>query len=276
MSQRIIKNYTENDVIIKDLGNKTIPANGAIDLGGNESVLIELATSDDLLEVLSQGVEKFQLNDGVRDLGFSDGIDLIRKIQRPTEIDRLGRWVVRADSRKKGFETVFTGRGDSDDGKYGEGTWFKWDFSAPSSDSRWISAPEGYKAQRIEWRFVDWVLLKEGAIYSFNMPKDSYVNMFVYVRPGDYYIHKTISKTGDVTEVPKVAEETTIISRWISYLSMEGTIEVGDELNTESAMEKPTPDSAIWAADFYVPEVENWEQAHGHWTLEIYRYKSVN
>ena len=276
MSQRIIKNYTANDIIIKDLGDVRIPADGAVDLGGDENMLIQLATSDDLLNALSMGIDKVQLNDGVRDFGFSQGIDVIRKIQKPTETDNLGRWVVRADSRKKGFETVFTGRGDSTEGKYGEGSWFKWDFEAPASDPRWISAPSGYRAQRIEWRFIDWVLLKEGAVYIFNMPKGSYMNMFITIPAGEYYLSKTIDKYGNVTETPTMTTETTTISRWVNYISLEGTIEVGDELNTESAMEKPAPNSAIWTSDIYVPETEGWQKAHGHWTLEIYRYRSIN
>lgn len=275
MSQRIFKNYTAEDIIIKDLGNVVIPANGAIDLGGDESKLMDLATSEDILKTLSMGIDKVQINDGVRDLEFANGIDIIRKIYRPTDIDNLGRWIVRADSRKRGFETIFQGRGDEEDGNYGEGTWFRWDFAAPTSDSRWVSAPSGFKAQRIEWKFLDWVLVKEGTLYSFNMPKGSYVNMYVQIPVGEYYIKKTIDSRGNVTETPAIAEQTTVINKWINSLSLEGSIPMGDELNTESAMERPAPNSATWVAEFYVPEVSGWQEAHGHWTLELYRYKSA-
>jgi len=51
---------------------------------------------------------------------------------------------------------------------------------------------------------------------------------------------------------------------------------MGDELNTESAQETPTPNEAKWVCEVVVPEVTGWQEAHGHWTLEIYRYRSIN
>lgn len=276
MSQRTIKNYTSEDFIIKDLGNVVIPANGAIDLGGNESRLVELAGSEDLLKALSQGIDKFQLNDGLKDLSFSEGVDLIRKIQRPTEVDSLGRWVVRQDSRKKHYEIIFTGRGDRENPKaYGEGTWFKYDFSAPSSDPRWIQGPEGYKVQRIEWRFLDGVLLKEGALYYYNMPKGSYINFYLIFPAGAWFYNKIIDSNFDVSRTPVQLSEDTVASRWVNYYPIEGTCPMGDELNTESAQDTPSPNYARWFAEVVVPEVEGWEQAHGHWTLEIYRYSTI-
>jgi hypothetical protein len=46
---------------------------------------------------------------------------------------------------------------------------------------------------------------------------------------------------------------------------------MGDELNTESAAENPSPSFFVWRAIITVPEVEGWEDAHGHWSLEVYR-----
>lgn len=276
MASRIIKNYTNEDFIIKDIGNIVVPANGSVDIGGDEQHLVDLAGSEDILRCLSSGVDQFQLNDGMKDLSFSEGIDLVRKIQRPTEIDSLGRWVVRADSRKRHYETVYTGRGDKENPKaYGEGSWFKFDFSVPSSDIRWVQAPFGWKKQRIEWKFLDGVLLKEGAIYFFNMPKGSYINFYVVTPTGGYYYKKTIDSNYDVTRELVEAQEDVIVSRWVVDYPLEGTAEAGDKLNTEAAQANPAPNYIIWTCDVMVPEVQGWQEAHGHWTLEIYRHSTV-
>ena len=275
MAERIIKNYTSEDFILKDLGNVIIPANGAIDLGGDESRLIELASSDDLLSALSQGIDKFQVNTG-RDLSFSEGIDVIRRIYRPTDIDPLGRWVVRQDSKKKGHEIIFTGRGDSISPKgYHNGTWFKWDFSAPDSDPRWVQTSEGWKKQKVVWQFLDGVLLKEGTFYPFNMPKGSYLNFYIVFQAGMPFYKKTIDENYDVVRTPTIAEEDTIVSRWVIDYPLEGSASMGDELNTESAQETPTPNDALWVCEIVVPEIEGWQDAHGHWTLEIYRHSAI-
>lgn len=276
MAQRIIKNYTDSDFVLTDLGNQIIPAHGALDIGGNESRLVELASSDSVLEVLAQGLDNFQLNDGIKDLGFSEGIDLIRRIQRLTTTDKFGKWIVRSDSRKSNYDTVFTGRGDKESPKeYHAGTWFRWDFSASSADERWIQAGEGYKTQRIIWKFFDGVLLKEGAIYQFNMPKGSYVNLYIKIPAGTYFYKKVLNSSNEVEKVLTQVDEETIIHRWVIDYPVEGSAPMGDELNTESATEESAPDYATWVADITVPEVEGWQEAHGHFTLEIYRYNTI-
>jgi hypothetical protein len=279
MSQRIIKNYTEEDLEINDLGDVIIPANGALDIGGNEQRLIELASSEDLFNALIQGQGKYQVNDGLRDLTTSQGVDLIRKIQKPTEVDELGRWVVRSDSRKNGWDTVFQGAGDNmQTGVIGDGVPLRFDFEAAAEDSRWLTSeqdptiPAGYKRQRIDWHFSDWVYVKEGTLYFYNMPKGSFANMWIVAPPNAFFTRKKLDAhqnleritypSGDV-EVPFV--------HWVANYPMEGTCPMGDELNTESAAETPAYPGIIWRAEFSVPEIENWEQAHGHWSLELYR-----
>jgi len=147
MSNRIIKNFTDQEYVLPDLGDIIIPANGAIDLGGNEQRLIDLATSDSLLEVLALGVDKILVNDGSKDYGFSQGIDLIRRIVAPLDFDIMGRPIMRADSRRKDYDTVFCGAGDDLlTGQIGEGTEFRWDFS---NDNGLVDAPIGFKRKRI-------------------------------------------------------------------------------------------------------------------------------
>ena len=194
MSQRIIKNYTDEDLEIEDLGDVLIPANGALDIGGNEQRFIELASSEDLFNALVKGIDSYQVNDGLKDLTMSQGTDLIRKIQRATEIDELGRWVVRSDSRKTDWDTVFQGAGDDMvTGEIGGGVPFRFDCEAEADDIRWRtddSIPTGYKRQRIDFTFNDWVFVKEGTLYFYNMPKGAYVNMWIVAPPNAFLVEK--------------------------------------------------------------------------------------
>jgi len=50
---------------------------------------------------------------------------------------------------------------------------------------------------------------------------------------------------------------------------------MGDELNTEAAPDLPAYPYFIWRAEMTVPEVEGYEDFHGHFTLEAYRSRSV-
>lgn len=275
MSQRTINNYTEEDLVIEDLGDIIIPANGALDIGGNESQLMELANSEDLLEALSQGVDKYQLNNGLKNLSKSEAIDLIRKIQRPTEIDELGRWVVRSDSRKQGWDVVFQGAGDNNTSlRSGEGTPFTFDFSVADTDLRWDNdnAPEGYKQQTIDWQFCDWTYIKEGTIYYYDIPKGSYINFEVIAPPGTIGIDKKLNDQGEIEKSYfSTGENWSSIIHWVINYRMEGSAPMGDELNTESASETPSPSYFIWRCTVTVPETTGWEQSHGHWSLEVYR-----
>lgn len=270
MSQRTIKNYTTEDYIISDLGDVVIPKNGAIDLGGDENRLIELATSDDLLNALSQGVDKFQVNDGIKDLSMSMGIDLIRRIQRIAPTDEFGREVVRSDSRRADWDVVFQGAGDDmTTGRIGAGIPFLFDFS---SAENFVTAPTGYKRKRIDWTFANHIYVKEGTFYFYNMPKGSYIDMYLVAPPTSYYPTKTLDDKQNVVRSYAQAGAIAVpFMHWVVTYHMEGSCPMGDELNTESAAEHTTPPGTIFRAEITVPEVTNWEQSHGHWSLEIYR-----
>lgn len=279
MSQRTIKNYTDEDLIIADLGDIIIPANGAADLGGDERTLMDLASSDDLLKALAQGVEKYQVFDGLRNLPFSQGIDLIRKIQRPTEVDELGRWVVRSDSRKSGWDTAFQGQGDNlATGKIGDGTPFRFDCSVPPEDTRWLTPdedptiPDGFARQRIDWFFCDWTFAKEGTIYFYDVPKGSYCDFWLVAPPGAVFNRKKLDAQQEVQSFNFPSGNRFVkFMHWVIKYPIEGNAPMGDELNTESAAGTPAYPGLIWRAEFTVPKVDGWEKAHGHWSLEMYR-----
>lgn len=273
MAVRVIKNYTLEDLVLSDIG-ETIPANSAKDIGGNESRLVELASSDHLLSALAQGADKYQVNDGSRDLSMSEGIDLVRKIQKSTTTDMLGRWVVRSDSRRENWDTVFQGAGDNlSTSELGTGTPFLFDFSANVSDERWVSSPPvGYKQQSIKWNFFKPVYIKEGTLYFFNMPKGSYCDFYVGVPNGYPYVEKTVDENYDVIRTTKTCSVDYLrFQHWVVRYHLEGSVPMGDKLNTETAAEHYTYPFHIFEAVFTVPEITGWEQAHGHWSLEIYR-----
>jgi len=75
---RLLKNKTANDCNVT-CGSSTVvvPANGQADLSEHFTVE-QLASSVSLIELIGQGVSKYQLNDGVNDLSVSDAIDLVR------------------------------------------------------------------------------------------------------------------------------------------------------------------------------------------------------
>ena len=50
---------------------------------------------------------------------------------------------------------------------------------------------------------------------------------------------------------------------------------MGDELNTESAAEFPAYPFHVFETVITVPEVTGWESAHGHWSFELYRPRTV-
>lgn len=273
MAQRTIKNYTESDLVLNDLGEEIIPANGALDMGGNESRLLELASSDDLLTALGQGIDKYQVNDGSRDLSLPDGIDLIRKIQTPTQRDERGAWIVRSDSRRLNYSVIFSCAGDDlTNHIIGGGKKFSWDFS---NDDDLITAPEGFKRKRIDVRFMDGIYMKEGTMYFFNALKGSYVDFMLAVPTGAYYEKKFIDSDNAVYKTLAQATEETVIAQWVFNYMIEGSAPMGDELNTEACSDDLVPENIIWRIEVTSPDITGIADFHGHFGLEFYRGRTV-
>jgi hypothetical protein len=272
MAIRIIKNYTTQDCIIHDLGDVVIPKNGAVDLGGDETRLIQLACSTYLLTALSQGVANFQVNDGSVDYAFDAGIDLIRRIDQTTQTDTNGRWLIRTESRRTQYDAVFAGSGD-DMVNYiiGGGTPFKWDFSTQDD---LVPAPTGFLRKQINWNFMDMIYPKEGKISFTNAPLGSYVNMFLLCPPGLPYPVKTPNANGDVVRSYRIALRPTVFQGWICNYWMEGTVAY-DTLTTEGSTDYPGMGYLIWRTEITVPDIPAAVQFHGHWIFQIYRPRSV-
>jgi len=194
-----------------------------------------------------------------------------------TQKDILGKWVVRSESRISGFDVIFTGAGDqmSGDMEIGGGTEFVFDFS---DASQLIDAPAGYKRARIDWQFNDSIFIKEGTIYFYNMPKGSYIDMYIVCPQGYPYAYKVHGRPEEdyaKMEYANATDGEVVIQHWVLKNHLEGNCPMGDEFNTESAADTAPPTHYVWRAEITVPEVTNWEESHGHWTLELYRPSSV-
>lgn len=75
---RLLKNKTEEDLILTDGSPSiSIPANDEFDLSVAWKPH-QIAESDQLVEALGQGIDKYQLNDGTDDLSVAAAIDLVR------------------------------------------------------------------------------------------------------------------------------------------------------------------------------------------------------
>ena len=276
MPARIIKNYTDQDYILDDLSGIVIPANGAVDIGGGEQQLIDLSASNDLLDALIQGTSSFQVNDGIRDLDMYEGIDLIRKVNVSPDLDNLGRWVVRSESRPKNAETVFTGAGDDiENNIIGGGQTLSWDFSDSENDDP--NPPTGFKRKRVRWNYLDGVYMKEGAAYFYNAPKGTYMDFYLIAPQGAYYekIYYDRATNKSTRVLAQALDGEAYVTHWVIHYMIEGDCPMGDELNTEAASDIIAPQEYIWEIVVTVPEVTNYEDFHGHVILECYRPRSI-
>ena len=273
MATRIIKNYTDQDYILRDLGDVTIPKNGAADIGGDETRLIQLACSENLLDALSLGISSFQVNDGIKDLGFSEGIDVIRRISQLSETDPQGRWLVRTESRRTGYDAVFSGSGDDmTNNTIGGGVPFMWDFS---TEDNLVDAPTGYKRKRIDWYFMDMIYPKEGKVSWKGAPKGSYIDMYLICPPMMPYAIKSIDSSGNIIRSYKIALQNTPLMKWISKYWIEGDSNGYDTLTTEGSTDYPALSYLIWRTEITAPNTENLSSFHGNWILQCYRPRSV-
>jgi len=87
---RIFKNKTDAEVGVR-CGNttQTIAAHDQYDLSLTFS-LPQLAACDQLVELLGQGVDTYQLNDGTSDLSVANAVDLLRNTSQKLSLDADG------------------------------------------------------------------------------------------------------------------------------------------------------------------------------------------
>lgn len=172
-----------------------------------------------------------------------------------------GKIFVRAESRPLETTTCFTGIGDSIDG-IGDGQTFSWDFS--NNDDEITPSGVDYRRKRIEFKFLDSVWMKEGTLYFYNMPKGSYADVYIVCPTGAYYK----DNNGNIHQ----ATEDTIIAHYVMHHPMEGTVAMGDELNTECCSNEIPTYYKFWI-DITIPD-ESGTTAHGNFEIELYRKRT--
>lgn len=171
-----------------------------------------------------------------------------------------GKTIIRAESRPLNTTTCFTGKGDSDT-DIGKGSELRWDFSNSDGD---ISAPSGYKRKRIEFKFLDEIYVKEGAVYFFDTQTGSYLDLYIVCPQGQYYY----DNNGDL----KQASEDTPIAHYVISHWMIGDCPMGDELNTEVCSKKIPNNYKFWL-EITVPDPDS--TCKGHISLELYRKRTI-
>ena len=175
----------------------------------------------------------------------------------PVSLD--GKQFVRAESRPLDCTTIFTGAGDNT--VIADGKELIWDFS---NDDDLITAPDGYKCKRLDFKFLDSVYVKEGTIYIKDAPKGCYLDFYLVCPTGNYYL--------DNNGIPRLAEVDTIIAHFVAKHHMHGSVPMGDELNTETCSEEIPNNYKFWI-DITTPNTD--VVSSGSISLELYRKRTV-
>jgi len=128
---KILKNNTDKDVSIDDLGGMVVPANGQRDVSTESPA--SLANSEDLVVLISN--QTFTVNDGTSDLSIGDGIDWIRNYQQKFSKTADKKLMALATRRPIGYYTYFSSAGDDHvEMKRGEGDKFMLALDATTSE----------------------------------------------------------------------------------------------------------------------------------------------
>jgi len=187
------------------------------------------------------------------------------------EKDADGKVYVRAESRPLQCTTYFTTAGDDDSSgvvqPIGAGDRMFWDASEPSGSTPWTTedAPEGMKQFSVDISFMDSIWLKEGTIYYMDCMKGSYIDMQVICPNGLYYMN-----------LGQVYQNTTgsdlIVDHYLNKHPMQGSVPMGDELNTESCSQE-LPSYLRFRMTITVPLAD--DSSYGYMEMEAYRERTV-
>lgn len=171
-----------------------------------------------------------------------------------------------SSSLPQNTNTCFTTRGDNvtvgQEAIFG-GKRIEWDFSTTDDDDP--SPPAGYKRKIIEFEFLDSIYVKEGTIYFHDAPKGSYVDFYVVCKAGNYYLKN------DGT--PALAAVDTKINHYVTAHPMTGSVPMGDELNTEQAMEQAITPGYMFRIE--VTTLDTDSVSHGVIEIECYRERTI-
>lgn len=175
-----------------------------------------------------------------------------------------GKQEVVSSSLHQGTMTCFAARGDktTTPQEIGGGEWFKWDFSNTDND---VTAPSGYKRKQIDVQFIDNIWIKEGVIYYHNKLKGSYVRFSIVCPSGQYYY----KEDGTLTQATEDVE----VYNYVIDHPIQGTVAMGDEMNTEIASINPMPPNYVMRCVVTVPDTDS--TSNGNALIELYRARTA-
>jgi hypothetical protein len=171
-----------------------------------------------------------------------------------------GKPNVIASSRPYGTETYFTTCGDDTD--IGNGKRMEWDFS--NSDDE-VTAPTGFKRKRMDLTFIDPIYIKEGSLYYHNAPKGCYGDCYVVCPIGGWFY----TNAGALAQ----ASEPTIIFHYVNKHPIQGSVPMGDELNTEETQINPIFPGYILRIEITTPDTDTL--SNGVVEFESFRARTV-
>jgi hypothetical protein len=267
MAERLIKNDTDENITIKDLGSIVIKAGETLDLGTN---IHALALSDEVITRIGNGdLKLINPNGGV--FTIAQALRIISNIPIISPMDDEGKQFVRAESRPLTCTTCFTTVGDGSGVLDGEK--LEWDASI-TTEGYWVTQaphpsmiiPDGFKLHLAVITYRDSIWIKEGTVYYMDCLKGSYFcmgalvpHMHPFMYKGAVYINIT---GGDL-----------LVDKYINKHPLQGNVPMGDELNTESCSQE-LPSYVKYMIGVFVPIEDN--QSYGCFELEIYRQRTVD
>lgn len=189
-----------------------------------------------------------------------DNLEILQSRELGEVRDEHNKLEVIAESKPPGYVTTFTCIGDNGDIANGQDLY--WDFSNTEND---ISCSvSGMKMKRIKSHFIDYVYIKEGALYFHDTLKGSYAILRIICPTGQYYY--------DHNKIPTLATEPVTVYNYVPKHFMAGSVPMGDELNTESCARDLTPPNYEMWIDVYVPDTDT--SSFGWVSLELYRTRT--
>lgn len=187
-----------------------------------------------------------------------------------------GRPIVRADTRPLDTETFFTMAGDTASG-IGDGTMMVWDLA---SDDDWVDQGNGYLRKKFELSFNNELYLKDGTIYFFDAPWDTWIDFYITVPSGNYYPNpygaipaSALGLSGN--KMYAQADGDVLYRCYVNKHHMYGDCPMGDELNTEGASVEGLPVGWKLTGHINVPTTESGSGFKGYASLESYRKRTV-
>lgn len=284
MNTVIVRNDTGDDHTLEDLQSFSVVASGTVDLLDYFKAE-EIARSDDLLLCLAEG--KLVVDNSGLDLTVGEAIRYVSLHKHINPQSPDGREIIRADSRPTDTETYFSGRGDTASG-IGDGAQMIWDFS----DSNTVfytydptsNGPryDGFDVAQIDITYTDPIYIKEGAIYFYDAPWQSFIAMLVVVPAGNYYPNpygpipaSALGLSG--VDMYAYSYSDVYYTHYTNMHHMYGSCPMGDELNSEGCSMNSMPPGWLIRVLVGAPTGEGAGDPpfRGYAYLEMYRERTV-